>query len=106
MTNSRRRRLASLGRDNPHCSGNHRLNEIVSEIRRLMGVLTPNQMSFVEFVLERYIATGVEELDDMKLPDLLKLRYAALQDGVKALGGSDQARQVFIDFQKYLYQAG
>ncbi len=83
-----------------------REQRVLISLPRLLGVLTPNQMSFVEFVLERYIATGVEELDDMKLPDLLKLRYAALQDGVKALGGSDQARQVFIDFQKYLYQAG
>jgi len=103
MTNSRRRRLVSSGKDNSHCSGNHRVYEIVSEICRLMAALTPNQMSFIEFELGRYISTGVEELVDMKLPGLLKLRYAALQDGVKALGGSDQARRVFIDFQKHLY---
>ncbi len=68
--------------------------------------LTPNQIDFIHFVLDRYVATGVEELDDQKLPDLIKLKYSALQDGMDALGGADKARETFIGFQKYLYQAG
>jgi len=63
-------------------------------------------MDFIHFVLDRYVATGVEELDAEKLPDLIKLKYEALQDGLEALGGAEKARATFIDFQKYLYQAG
>ena len=48
----------------------------------------------------------MEELDDERLPDLIKLKYEALQDGVQALGGEDEARKAFIGFQKFLYQTG
>lgn len=85
----------------------------VSRIERVLASridakrdLSPNQMDFIHFVLDRYVATGVEELDADKLPDLIKLKYEALQDGLEALGGSEKARETFIDFQKYLYQAG
>jgi type I restriction enzyme R subunit len=85
----------------------------VSRIERVLASridakrdLTPNQMDFIHFVLDRYVATGVQELEVEKLPDLIKLKYEALQDGLEALGGSEKARETFIDFQKYLYQAG
>ncbi len=68
--------------------------------------LSPNQMDFMHFVLDRYVATGVEELEVEKLSDLIKLKYEALQYGLEALGGSEKARETFIDFQEYLYQAG
>jgi type I restriction enzyme R subunit len=85
----------------------------VSRIERVLASridakrdLSPNQMDFIHFVLDRYVATGVEELDADKLPDLIKLKYEALQDGLETLGGAEKARETFIDFQKYLYQAG
>jgi type I restriction enzyme R subunit len=85
----------------------------VSRIERVLAsridakrYLSPNQMDFIQFVLDRYVATGVEELEVDKLPDLIKLKYEALKDGLEALGGSEKARETFIDFQKYLYQAG
>jgi hypothetical protein len=40
------------------------------------------------------------------LPDLIKLKYNAIQDGLEALGGAEAAREAFIDFQKYLYKVG
>lgn len=83
----------------------------VSRIERVLASridakrdLSPNQMDFIHFVLDRYVATGVEELEVEKLPDLIKLKYEALQDGLEALGGAEKARETFIDFQKYLYQ--
>ncbi len=85
----------------------------VSRIERVLASridakrdLSPNQIDFIHFVLDRYVATGVEELEVEKLPDLIKLKYEALQDGLEALGGAEKARKTFIDFQKYLYQAG
>jgi hypothetical protein len=51
----------------------------------LNKALTTSQVDFIDFVLERYVATGVEELDDERLPDLIKLKYQALQDGITAL---------------------
>jgi type I restriction enzyme R subunit len=46
------------------------------------------QRSFLEFVLEQYEKVGVEELDQDKLPALLKLRYRdSLEDAIDDLGG-------------------
>jgi len=61
------------------------------------------QKEFLEFVLSKYIETGVEELDQEKLPDLLILKYHALDDAKRILGGVENIRNVFIGFQKYLY---
>lgn len=65
---------------------------------------SPAQQEFLNFVLEQYVRTGVEELDDAKLPDLLELKYNALADAKKALGDIPSIRNVFIGFQEYLYQ--
>ena len=62
------------------------------------------QKEFLEFVLSKYIETGVEELDQEKLPDLLTLKYQALSDAEEILGGVDNIRTTFIEFQKYLYE--
>jgi len=88
-------------------------NKPISRVERVLAarpemrtVLGLEQQVFIDFVLQRYIETGVEELDVDKLPDLLRLKYHALQDGIDALGGALAAREAFIDFQKYLYKVG
>jgi type I restriction enzyme R subunit len=67
--------------------------------------LDNKQKEFLEFVLSKYIETGVEELDQEKLPDLLTLKYQAIRDAEEILGGVDNIRATFINFQKYLYEA-
>ena len=62
------------------------------------------QKEFLEFVLSKYIETGVEELDQEKLPGLLELKYQAISDAAEELGGVERIRKTFITFQKYLYQ--
>lgn len=65
--------------------------------------LNDTQKEFVEFVLSKYIETGVEELDQAKLPKLLELKYESVQDATAILGGVEIIRQVFAGFQKVLY---
>jgi type I restriction enzyme R subunit len=62
-----------------------------------------DQKEFIEFVLEKYIDNGVEELEEYKIPDLLKLKYNAIDDAERTLGGVEKIRSTFFDFQKYLY---
>lgn len=63
------------------------------------------QQAFVDFVLTQYVQQGVDELDTEKLSPLLRLRYNnAIADAVKDLGNPEQIRQVFVGFQKHLYQ--
>jgi type I restriction enzyme R subunit len=82
-----------------------RLERAMKSRPELDAALTAEQMEFVDFVLLRYVETGVEELFEEKLPALLKLKYQALRDGINALGGQKEARMTFFTFQKYLYQS-
>jgi type I restriction enzyme R subunit len=66
---------------------------------------TDRQQAFVDFVLAQYVKEGVEELDAEKLTPLLRLRYNnAIADALADLGSADQIRNVFVGFQKYLYE--
>lgn len=65
--------------------------------------LDDNQKEFIQFVLAKYIDKGVEELDEWKLPILLNLKYNAIDDAERILGGVDKIRSSFFAFQKYLY---
>jgi len=71
---------------------------------RIVNFLDVHQKEFLEFVLSKYVETGVEELDQDKLPDLLKLKYHELSDATEKLGDVSRIRQIFIAFQKYLYE--
>ena len=68
------------------------------------GVYESQQRVFLDFVLKQYVESGVGELDDAKLPDLLTLKYKALADAKEELGGIRSIRETFIGFQKHLYQ--
>ena len=69
----------------------------------IFALLEPNQKEFLEFVLTKYIETGVEELEQEKLPNLLELKYHAVSDAADKLGGVPKIRELFIEFQKHLY---
>jgi type I restriction enzyme R subunit len=69
-------------------------------------LLNDRQKEFIEFVLSKYIETGVEELDQEKLPVLLTNKYQSFEDAGAQLGDLSKVRELFIDFQKYLYQRG
>ncbi len=69
-------------------------------------LLNDKQKEFIEFVLSKYIETGVEELDQEKLPILLTNKYQSFEDAGAQLGDLSKVRELFIDFQKHLYQRG
>jgi type I restriction enzyme R subunit len=62
------------------------------------------RQAFVDFVLAQYVREGVEELDMQKLAPLLQLRYKSVSDAKIELGQPEEIRDLFIGFQKYLYQ--
>lgn len=71
---------------------------------KIFAALTNEQKQFLEFVLSQYIETGVEELDQEKLPHLLTLKYKVIEDAKKILGTVEAIRSIFIGFQQHLYQ--
>jgi type I restriction enzyme R subunit len=64
------------------------------------------QQAFLDFVLQHYVAEGVEELEQSKLNPLLRLKYHdSIADAVADLGGKpEEIKAVFDGFQKYLYE--
>lgn len=69
----------------------------------IMSGLDEKQKEFLLFVLSKYIDEGVEELSEEKLPKLLNLKYQSVTDAEEELGKVEKIRNIFIDFQKYLY---
>lgn len=69
----------------------------------ILAALKDSQREFIDFVLTQYIASGVDELDDAKIPELLVLKYHSIPDALRVLGPVESIRSTFIDFQKDLY---
>ena len=65
--------------------------------------LDQKHREFLDFVLSKYVETGVDELDQEKLPQLLLLKYQSINDAMENLGSIDTIRNTFIGFQKHLY---
>ena len=70
---------------------------------KIFKTLDNNQKEFLEFVLSKYIEVGIEELDQEKLPNLLKIKYYAINDATELLGGVQKIRETFINFQRHLF---
>jgi type I restriction enzyme, R subunit len=69
----------------------------------ILDGLDEKHREFIEFVLAKYQERGVEELDEEKLPQLLNLKYHAISDAERTLGGVELIRSNFFTFQKHLY---
>jgi len=70
----------------------------------IFALLDNKQKEFLEFVLSKYIESGVEELDQEKLPILLQNKYQSLGDAIDILGDAPKISKLFVEFQKFLYQ--
>ena len=69
----------------------------------IFEVLNKSHHDFIEYVLQQYIDSGVEELDQEKLPTLLINKYKSIADAKNVLGEISLIRNTFIDFQSHLY---
>jgi type I restriction enzyme R subunit len=70
----------------------------------IFALLNAQQKEFIDFVLSKYIETGVEELDQEKLATLLNIKYHSLEDAKEVLGAVSNISSLFIEFQKHLYE--
>jgi type I restriction enzyme R subunit len=82
-----------------------REDRVSSASKSIFRLLNNEQKDFVNFVLERYIQTGEEELDQEKLPSLLTLKYNDVSPEVTdKLGGISKIKEIFLNLQKELYK--
>jgi len=68
------------------------------------NTLSEKQSAFVDYIVQLYVMSGIDELDTSKLPDLLKLKFGSVPEGINALGGPMEARNTFFGFQERLYE--
>jgi len=82
-----------------------REERVIAAQATILTFLTDKQKEFIEFVLKKYIETGVDELDQEKLPLLLVNKYQSLEDAMEILGDVSYISNLFIEFQKHLYSS-
>ncbi len=70
---------------------------------KIFTSLNNKHKEFLEFVLFKYIESGVDELAQEKLPALLKLKYLAIVDAEEELGSLEGIKNTFVQCQKHLY---
>ncbi len=83
-----------------------RLNRVVKAKETIFMGLDDRHKEFLDFVLSKYIESGVDQLDQEKLSSLLMLKYNTIQDAMEHLGDVEMIRSTFLSFQKHLYAVG
>ncbi|MCR5065717.1 MAG: DEAD/DEAH box helicase family protein [Bacteroidales bacterium] len=78
-------------------------SERAKRIEGYYNSITGAQRAFVDYLVNAYITSGVDELKKDKLKTLLELKFGSVSEGIEALGGIPVARQTFRDFQYRLY---
>ena len=68
------------------------------------GQQTPEQVAFIQYLISVYVKAGIDELEADRLPKLMANKYGTILEGTNALGGIEQARGTFYNFQRNLYQ--
>ena len=82
----------------------NRVDRVSNAEQKINDELDDNQKEFINFVLEKYVEGGVEELDINRLSDLITLKYNSIYTGIEKLGDVEDVKNTFIGFQKYLYE--
>ena len=63
----------------------------------------PKQLEFIDFILDKYIEDGVNELATTNIKSLATLKYDSVTDAARVLGSASVIKETFVGFQKYLY---
>ena len=77
--------------------------ERAERIKDYYDTLSASQKQFVEYLVNAYIRSGVDELRMDRLKTQLELKFGSVPEGISSLGGIPKARQTFREFQQRLY---
>lgn len=80
-----------------------RTERVAGSKANIFATLDDKQRDFIDFILIKYIESGVNELDQEELPILLTNKYQSLEDAKDVLGSVAKISSLFIEFQKFLY---
>lgn len=80
-----------------------RLDRVEENRDSIYSNLNDNKKDFVNFLVDLYIKAGVSQLSNNNIKDLINMKYNSLEDAKKSLGGINNIKEVFTNFQKSLY---
>jgi len=77
-----------------------------SEAARLSGLsgYEAEMRDFLGYVLDAYVANGIEELSIRKIRDFLRIRYGGTNDAKRTLGTLGEIRSAFVGIQVHLFR--
>lgn len=82
----------------------HTRSERVANAKKsIVKEYTYKQVEFIDFILEKYVDEGVQELSAKKMRSLVELKYNTINDAAAEFGSPLAIRDTFVGFQKYLY---
>jgi len=88
-----------------YASETHTRKERVATAKpAIASEFTYKQIEFIDFILDKYIEDGVQELAAKKMRSLVELKYSTISDAAAEFGSPAAIRDTFIGFQKYLYE--
>ena len=79
----------------------NRVDRVSNAEQKINDELDENQKEFINFVLEKYVDGGVEELDINRLSDLINFKkYNSIYTGIEKLGDVEEdVKNTFITFK-------
>lgn len=80
-----------------------RTERVANAKQNIVKEYTYKQVEFIDFILEKYIEEGVQELAPIKMRSLVELKYNTISDAAAEFGSPLAIRDTFVGFQKYLY---
>ena len=80
-----------------------RTERVANAKQSIVKEYTYKQVEFIDFILEKYVDEGVQELSAKKMRSLVELKYNTINDAALEFGSPAAIRETFVGFQKYLY---
>ena len=81
-----------------------RTERVANAKKSIVKEYTYKQVEFIDFILEKYVDEGVQELSAKKMRSLVELKYNTINDAAAEFGSPAAIRETFIGFQKHLYR--
>ena len=80
-----------------------RAARVATHEEKILNMLDDQQQEFIAYVMRNYVSEGIDELDLRKLSQIITAKYGSIHAAQETLGTVDQIKNIFVDFQQYLY---
>ena len=71
---------------------------------KIYAFLNENEIEFINAVLNNYIQSGIDELDESNLSEILRANYGNINKAQEKLGSGEHIKEIFFNSQRLLYK--